>query len=209
MSDAPQGTRYSPGQFLWARGRQYPPPARSGGVRSRGKKKAAWRRAATIAECFRFEGYITEARVPLIFLRWQHLQLHPSERLSTSTWYATRRSLSAISSVALRPASSPSSMTMTWPKCSARRFLLRFAHRGAHECDAGKSRLRHFHAIEEAFDENDRQLPSHAMQVKKFERLMEARRKFVAGFRSVDRSSGIRDEFASSRYGSESRICLA
>ena len=85
---------------------------------------------------------------------------------------------------------------MTWPKCSREKFLLRLAHRGAHERDAREPGLRHLHAIEESFDENDRHLPSHAMQVKEFERLVEARRKFVARFRSVDRSPGIRDEFA-------------
>ena len=82
-------------------------------------------------------------------------------------------------------------------------------HRGTHERDARETGLRHFHAIEESFDEDDRQLPFHAMQVKEFERLVEACRKFVARFRSVDRSAGIGDEFALLRYGSGSRTCFA
>ena len=74
--------------------------------------------------------------------------------------------------------------------------LLPLAHRGTHERDARKSRLRHVHTIEKSFDEHDGQLPFHPMQIKKFERLVEARRKSVTGFRSVDRSPGIRDENA-------------
>src|ERR1700733_14689794 len=75
-------------------------------------------------------------------------------------------------------------------------FFLCIAHSGTHECDTREPSLRYFHAIEESFDKNDGEFVSHPMHVKQFERLVEARRKFVARFRSVDRSSGIRNEFA-------------
>ena len=74
--------------------------------------------------------------------------------------------------------------------------LLRFRQARAHEGDAGKAVLADLHAIEEAFDHDDGRLPCHAMQVEKLERLVEARRKFVARLRAIDRSSGVGDEFA-------------
>ena len=49
------------------------------------------------------------------------------------------------------------------------KFFLRLTHRGTHERDARETSLRHLHAIEEALDENDGHLPSHPMQIKKFE----------------------------------------